>query len=146
MKLTGNTGKTLSEVGEKAAYDASNSDLLILTAEKFIWTAAFVPIRGPNKWWHSEKLHETLHFDWQICLALRYCGWLYFRGYQLSWIEENDTFLGFKIHGHSIFLHISYKNLLFRWYWNSRIGPSAKTMKISTPQKLSHLQYPNRSE
>ena len=43
------------------------------------------------------------HFD--------YCGLLYFRGYQFSWIEENKTFVEFKIRGHSTFLNNSYRNL-----------------------------------
>ena len=48
---------------------------------------------------------------------------------------------GFKIRGHSIFFHNSYRILPFRWYWNSWIGPSTKTTKIGTPRNLSHPQY-----
>ena len=59
-----------------------------------------------------------------------YCGWLYFRGYQFSWIEQNYTFVGFKIRGNSISNHNSYRKMLFRWYLNSWIGPSTKTTKI----------------
>ena len=61
---------------------------------------------------------------------------IYFRG-----LDKNHTFVGFKIRGHSIFLHNSYKIALFCGYWNSWIGPSTKMMKIGTPQKLSHPQY-----
>ena len=56
-------------------------------------------------------------------------------------LNENDQFVGFKILGHSIFLHNSYRKLLIHGYWNSWIGPSRKTTKISTPRKLSHPQY-----
>ena len=43
-------------------------------------------------------------------------GWRYFRGYQFSWIEKNDTIVGFKIRGHCLFFHNSYRKLPFRWY------------------------------
>ena len=72
---------------------------------------------------------------------MKYCGWLDFRGYQFSWIEKNDAFMGFKICGHSIFFHNSYRKLTFRGYWNLWIRPSMKFMKIGTPQNVSHPQY-----
>ena len=52
-----------------------------------------------------------------------------------DFLESNKkyAFLGFKICGHSIFLHDSYRNLLIRWCWNSWIGPSSKTRKIGSP-------------
>ena len=55
-------------------------------------------------------------------------------------LNKNDTFVGFKIRGHSIFFRNSYRKLPFRGYWNSWIGPSTKTMKIGTPWNLSHPQ------
>ena len=58
-----------------------------------------------------------------------------FHGYRLSWIAINDTIMGFKICGFTIFLHNSYRKLLFREYWKLWIGPSTK---IGTPRKLSH--------
>ena len=58
----------------------------------------------------------------------------------LSGLNENDTFLGFKIRGHCIFLHYLYRKSLIRGYWNSWIGSSTKTTKIGSPQKLSHPQ------
>ena len=59
-----------------------------------------------------------------------------FRGF-----NKNDTFVGFKIHSHSIFFQYPYRKLPFRGYWNLWIGPSTKTTKIGTPQKLSNPQY-----
>ena len=56
-------------------------------------------------------------------------------------LNKNDTFVGFKIRGYSIFFHNSYRKLPFRGFWNSRIGPSTKTTKIGTQRKLSHPQY-----
>ena len=64
-----------------------------------------------------------------------------FVGTNFRRFNKNGTFVGFKIRCHSIFLHNSYRKLLIRWYWNSWIGPSTKTRKICTPQKLSHSQY-----
>ena len=57
-------------------------------------------------------------------------------------LNKNDTFEGFKIRGHSVFFHNSYKKLPFRGFLNSWIGPSTKTTKIGTPRNLSHPQYP----
>ena len=65
-----------------------------------------------------------------------------FVGTNFRGLNENDTFVGFKIRGHSIFPHNSYRKSLIRGYWNSLIGPSTKTTKIGTPRKLSHPQYP----
>ena len=68
-----------------------------------------------------------------------YCGWLYFRGYtNFRGLKKNQTFLGFKICGNSIFLNNSYRKSLFRLHWNLWMRPSTKT---STPRKLSHPQY-----
>ena len=64
-----------------------------------------------------------------------------FVGTNFRGLKENDTFVGFKIHGHNIFLHNSYRTLLISGYWNSWIGPSTKTTKIDTPRKLSHPEY-----
>ena len=69
-----------------------------------------------------------------------------FVGTNFRGLNENDTFVGFKIRGHSIFLHNSYIKSLNRWYWNSWIEPSTKTTKIGTPRKLSHPQYKMRCE
>ena len=38
-------------------------------------------------------------------------------------LNINYTFVGFKIRGHSIFLHNSYRKLLIRGNWNLWIGP-----------------------
>ena len=51
------------------------------------------------------------------------------------------TFVGFKICGHSIFLHNPYRKSLIHGFWNSWTRPSTKTTKIGTPRKLSHPQY-----
>ena len=64
-----------------------------------------------------------------------------FVGTNFRGLNKNDTFVGFKIRGHSIFVHNSYRKVPFRGYWNSWIGPSKKTTKIGTPQNLSHPQY-----
>ena len=53
-------------------------------------------------------------------------------------LNKNDSFVGFKIHGQSIFFHNSYRKLPFCGYWNSWIGPSTK---IGTQRNLNHLQY-----
>ena len=59
-------------------------------------------------------LRSTLRFTKFVCPALRfiptwtqkkrhsflkYCGWLYFSGYQFSWFEQEHTFIGIKIRG-----------------------------------------------
>ena len=46
-----------------------------------------------------------------------------FVGTNFRVLNESDTFVGFKIRGHSIFLHNSYRKSLIRWYWNSWIRP-----------------------
>ena len=56
-------------------------------------------------------------------------------------LNKYDTFVGFKIRGHRIFFHKSYRKSPFRGYWNSWIGPSTKTTRIGTPWNLSHPQY-----
>ena len=56
-------------------------------------------------------------------------------------LNENDTFVGFKICGYIIFLHNSYKKLLICRYLKSWVGPSTKTTKIGPHEKLSHPQY-----
>ena len=64
-----------------------------------------------------------------------------FMGTNFRGLNKNDTFMGFKIRGHSVFFHNSYKKLPFREFWNSWIGPSTKNTKIGTPRNLSHPQY-----
>ena len=64
-----------------------------------------------------------------------------FVGSNFRGLNENDTFMGFKICGNSIFLHNSYRKSLIRGYWNSWISLSTKTKKIGTQRKLSHPQY-----
>ena len=44
-----------------------------------------------------------------------------FMGTSFRGLNENDTFIGFKIRGRSIFLHNSYKKSLIRGYFNSWI-------------------------
>ena len=68
-------------------------------------------------------------------------GGFIFVGTNFCGLNEDDTFVGFKIRGHSIFLHNSYRKLLIRGYWNSWMGPFTKTTKIGTPRNLSHPQY-----
>ena len=42
-----------------------------------------------------------------------------FVGTNFHGLNKNDTFVGFEIRGHSIFVHNSYQKIPFRWYWNS---------------------------
>ena len=44
--------------------------------------------------------------------------------------------------GYHIFLHKSYRKLLFHWYWNSWIGPA---MKFGTHENFSRSQYPSQT-
>ena len=72
-----------------------------------------------------------------------FCGSLYFHGYQFFLDQMKMTLskcVGFKIPGHNIFFHNSYRKSLIRGYWNSWTGPSMKTTEIGTPGKLSHPQ------
>ena len=72
---------------------------------------------------------ETNTVDCFIFVSTNFCG-----------LNKNHTFMGFKIRGHSVFLHYidySYRKSLCRGHWNSWIGPSTKTTKIRTPRKLS---------
>ena len=62
-----------------------------------------------------------------------------FVGTNFHGLSENDTFMGFKVRGHSIFLYNPYRKL--HGYWNSWIGPSTKTTKIGILRKLSHTRY-----
>ena len=57
-----------------------------------------------------------------------------FVGTDFRGLNKKDTFVGFKIRGHCIFFHNSYRKLPVRRYWNSWIGPSMKNKKIGTPQ------------
>ena len=41
-----------------------------------------------------------------------------FVGTNFRGLNENDTFVGFRIRGHSIFLHNSYRKSLICGYWN----------------------------
>ena len=52
-----------------------------------------------------------------------------FVGTNFRGLNENDTFVGFKICGHRIFLHNSYRKSLIRGHWHSWIGPTRKTIK-----------------
>ena len=45
-----------------------------------------------------------------------------FVGTNFRGLNKNDTFVGFRIRGHSIFSHNSYRKLPFRGYFNSWIG------------------------
>ena len=106
-------------------------------------------------WAERDSTKVTSNFDVlcvspKICLRYTYltchnvyCGWLYFHRYQFLWIELkwHINFVGFKICGHNIFLHNSFRKSLFCWYWNLWIGSSRKTTKIGTPLKLNHSQY-----
>ena len=49
-------------------------------------------------------------FDRRHLHTVKYCGWLYFRRYQFSWIEEKSNIRGVEIRGHSIFLIIHTEN------------------------------------
>ena len=51
-------------------------------------------------------------------------------------LNKNDTFVGFKIRGHSIFFDNSYRKLSFHGYLNCWIRSSTKTTKIGTPRNL----------
>ena len=51
-------------------------------------------------------------------------------------LSENLTLVGFKICGHSVFLHYTYRKSLFRGHWNSWIGPSTKTTKNWYPMNI----------
>ena len=68
--------------------------------------------------------------DLFISVGTNFCG-----------LNKIDTFVGFKIRGHSDFLHNSNRKSLICGYWNSWIWPSMKTTKIGTPRKLNHPQY-----
>ena len=68
-------------------------------------------------------------------------GGFIFLGTNCRRLSKNHTFVGSKIHGHSIFFHNSYSKSLFRGYLISWIGPSIKTTKIRTPRKLCHPKY-----
>ena len=64
-----------------------------------------------------------------------------FVGTNFRGLNKNNTFVRFKICGHSILFNNSYRKLKFSGYCNSWIGPSTKTTKIGTPKNLSHPQY-----
>ena len=76
----------------------------------------------------------------KVMLVLWMHGFI-FVGSSFRGLNENDLVVGFKIRDNSIFFHNSYRKSLIRGYWNLWIGPSTKTTKIGTPQKLSHPQY-----
>ena len=88
------------------------------------------------------KKSYQLHSTWSVFRleSVTVDGFI-FVGTNFRGLNKNDTFVGFKIRGHSVFFHNSYRNLPFRGYLNSWIGPSKKTRKIWTPQNLSHSQY-----
>ena len=64
-----------------------------------------------------------------------------FVGTNFCRLNRKGISFGIKIRGFYIFIHKSNRKLLFRWYWNSWIGPSTKTTKIDTPWKLCLSQY-----
>ena len=96
---------------------------------------------------YLRKGMTCLYFDFVLALSACLClftlqmttvdGFIFVG---TDWLNENDTFVRFKIRGHKLFLHNSYRQSLIRGYWNSWIGPSTKTTKIGTPWKLSHPQ------
>ena len=102
---------------------------------------------------HSTQCHvkciwyeKYKHYERPSCILSFYTSYytmdgFIFVGTDFCGLSKYDTFIGFKIRGHSIFLHNSYRKLLFRGYYISWIGPSTKTTKIGTPRKLSHPQY-----
>ena len=59
-----------------------------------------------------------------------------FVGTNFCGLNNNDTFVGFKIRGHSNFFHNSYRILPFHWYWNLWIGPSMKNHENWYPTKF----------
>ena len=64
-----------------------------------------------------------------------------FVGTNFHELKKNNTFVWFKIRGHSIFFHNSYRKIPFCGYKNLWIGSSMKTTKTGTPRNLSHPQY-----
>ena len=86
------------------------------------------------------NFHDFLETTVTISMKLdrkQYCGWLYFRGYQFSWIERKWHING--VQNSWLWYFHSYRKSLIRGYWNLWIRRSTK---IGTPQKLSHPQYP----
>ena len=78
----------------------------------------------------------TCFFLWRnMMLLLCTVDGFIFVGTNFRGFKKNQTFVGFKIHGHSIIFHNSYRNLLFRW------DPPRKPRKLVPPWKLSHPQY-----
>ena len=64
---------------------------------------------------------------------------LIFVGTNFCGFYKNDKFLGFKIHGHSIFIHT--ENYHFADTGIRGSNPTRKITKIGTPRNLSHPQY-----
>ena len=92
------------------------------------------------------KITLSALFAWCNSIILvfaEYCGWLYFRGYQFSWIERKWHISGVQNSGPYYFpsLFIQKITTVIHGYWNSWIEPSMKTTKTGTPRKLSHTQY-----
>ena len=76
--------------------------------------------------------YKIWQFSWDYCTAvsnnLIYCGFIYFRGYQFSWIAENLRFRGYLI---SWFCQSLYakpiENMVFVEYLNSWFTSSRET-------------------
>ena len=86
----------------------------------------------------SLRFHGLFHllvyvYGWPSYLELITVDGFIFVCTNCRGFNKNDKFVGFKIRGLSIFLHYLYRKFPFRWYWNSWIGPSTKTMKIGKP-------------
>ena len=79
-------------------------------------------------WWlkilrHIKIIRHTL--DGFIFVGTNFLG-----------LKKYQTFVQFKIRGHCIFLHKSYRKSLFHWHWNLWIRPSTKTTKNWYPTKV----------
>ena len=67
-------------------------------------------------------VHNQLPFlnssNWKRIQSTTVDGFI-FMGTNFRGLYENDTFVGFRIRGYSIFLHNSFRKSLIRGYWNS---------------------------
>ena len=113
----------------------------INTGNIFCMEIFFSTVKFKNRIAHLYPCNGTAH---------RYTvDGIIFVGTNFHGSNYNDTLVGFKIPGPvgfkirrpTIFLHDSYRKLLFRGYWNLWIRPLMKTTKIGTQRKLSHPQY-----
>ena len=74
--------------------------------------------------------------DFCLIIADRPVGGFIFVGTNFRGLNKTDTFVGFKICGHSIFFKNSYRKLPIHWYWNLWIGPPRKPRKLVPPTKI----------